>query len=111
MVEEKLSCLVQQWTAGQLGAATDFHQASFHQILQHAFDGDAAHRFNVGARDWLAISDNGESFEGRRRKTGQFRRGKKLTDPARAVGMTYQLPPFGFVDELEATWRQSVIAF
>src|SRR5205823_12005372 len=109
--EEEFCGLVEKWAPRQFGASTNFHQAAFHQVLQDAFDRDAAHRFNVGPSDWLTISDDGESFQCGRRKPRRFRLWEKLTYPARAIGMTDQLPAASFFHELESTRRQSVIGF
>ena len=110
MFEEELGGFVEQWTAWQFRAPADFHQAAFHQVLQDAFDSDTAHRFDIGAGDWLAISDDGEGFQRGRRKPRRFRSGKKLMNPACAIGTANQLPAAGFFDELESTGSQGVVA-
>ena len=65
VIEEEFGRLVKQRTPGNFGAPGNFHEAAFHQRLQNAVDGNTAHRFNVRARDRLAISNDRERFERR----------------------------------------------
>ena len=111
MFKEKLGRFVKQRTAGQLGAPADFNQPAFHEILQDTFDGNAAYGFDIRTSDRLAISDDGKGLERRGRKAGRFRSGTKVADPARAIGMTDQLPALCFLHELKAARCQSVIGF
>src|SRR2546423_3264732 len=101
MFEEKLGRLIEQGAARNFRATGDLHQTAFHQILQHAVNGDSANRFDVGARDRLAIRDDGQGFERRRSKPRRFHCREQLPDPRRVSRIAHQLPAFRFLRELE----------
>src|SRR2546425_8779369 len=81
MVEKKFGRFVKQRTTGNLGASRNFDEAALHQRLQNAIDGDAAHCFDIGAGDGLAISDDSERLERGRTQTRRFRRRGKAANP------------------------------
>src|SRR5437870_7021735 len=63
MIEEKVRCLVKQRTPRNFGTPGNFDESALHQGLQNAVDRDAADRFDIGARDRLTVSNDGEGFE------------------------------------------------
>ena len=111
MFEEKLRRFVEQRAPGNFRASRDFHQAALHQILQHAIDRDAAHDFDISARDGLAIGNDGEGFERWRGETLRFRRRKKLADPLRVGWFARQLPAFRFFHQLKGALLLDVFDF
>src|ERR1700730_5981347 len=111
VVQKKLRCFVKQRPAGNFGAPGYFYQAALHQSLQHAVDRHAAHSFDIGARDRLAIGNDGKRFERGRGQPRRFRRRKKLAHPLRTIRIGDELPAFGFFDELEGAILRDVIVF
>src|SRR4029077_12473498 len=67
--EEGLGRSVCHRSARRLFAAADLYPANFHQDIDCALrQRHAAYVLNLGAGDWLVISDDGEGFDRRARK-------------------------------------------
>ena len=65
---------IQHRAAGRFLAATDFYQPPLQQGFQHAAAIDAAHLFDLRARNRLAICDDGERLEERAAKARRLAR-------------------------------------
>ena len=72
-----------------------------HQVLQYAIDGHAAHSFDIGSRDRLPISNDGERFERGRAHAGRFGRRIKLLDPLCVVWIGRELPALRLLHQLK----------
>src|ERR1700693_3868949 len=81
MIEKKFRRFVKQRAPRNFGAAANLNEPAFHQCLQNAVDGDAADRFDIGARDRLTVSDDGERLERGGAQTRRFWRREKSADP------------------------------
>ena len=65
VLEEKLRRFVEQRPSRHLRAPGDFHQAALHQALQNTIHRHSANRFDVGARDRLAVGDDCQRLRAR----------------------------------------------
>jgi len=65
VIEKKLRGLVEERPSRNFRTTANFDETAFHQCLQNPINGDAAHGLNIGARDRLAIGDDGEGLAGR----------------------------------------------
>ena len=101
--------LVEKRAAGDFGPAGDLDQTTFHQGLQHAIDVHAAHRFDIGARNRLAIRDDRERLQPGRGQARRFGHGKKLAHPAGKCGIGDELPAFRFLDNLKGALLPNIL--
>ena len=89
---------VKKRTARDFGAPRDFDEATLHQRLQHAVDINAAYVFDIGARDWLAISNDCECLKRGRAQASRLWNGKKLAYPFCQRRIAGKLPAFRLFD-------------
>src|SRR5688500_14347388 len=94
--EKMLSGVVGVRATGDFGANGLLDEAAFEKGLHHASDRDAANLLDLGARERLAISDDGESLEGGLRKAGRtdFVPDERL-DPRGILRLAGELPRAG----------------
>src|SRR5438132_689566 len=111
MIEEELRRFVKQRTTRDFRAARDFDEAAFHQCLQNTIDSYATHCFDIGARDRLPISYDGQSFERGRTQARWFGRGEQSADPLRVLWIARQLPAVGFFHQLKSVLVLDVFDF
>src|SRR5207302_6669388 len=106
--EEKLCCFVKQWTPWNFGASGDADESAFEQTVDHSIHRDAAHGFDVGARDRLAIGDERQCFQSRAAEPHRFAFGKKLAHPAGASRVSDDGPAVDLFEELKSALRLEV---
>ncbi len=111
MIKKKLRGFVKKRAAGNFGPSGNFDEAAFHQCLQHPIDVHAAHGFDIGARNWLAIRDDRERLQRRRGQARRFGHGKKLAHPAGKCGIRDELPAFRFLDNLKRALLLNILYF
>ena len=86
MIHEILCGFVEQRPARNFGAARNLDEAAIEQRLHYAIHCNAANGFDIGARDGLAVGDDGERLESRARSVAPN------GNPGRAAAAREQMP-------------------
>ena len=86
MFEEQACRFVKQRPARQVGAAADADEVLIEQTLQRTIDSHAAHRFDGGVGDRLAIGDDRQGFERRLAEPLGFAVREKPAHPRTILG-------------------------
>lgn len=83
-------------------ASNDLDQLTLVQRLEHLAAPNAADVLDLGTSDWLAIGNDGQSFEGRRRKPLRSRGELRALDRLGELGSRQYLPATCNFDELDS---------
>ena len=92
MLHEILRGLVKHRPTREIGASARADEPALEQLLHCAIDRDAAHRFDIGLRDGLAVGDQGERLQSRGTEFFRPHLGKKGADPFCEIGPRHEAP-------------------